>query len=219
MTPEELLEHTEFFRDLPAPLRKRIAAKGKMISFARNDFIFHQGDEGLAFYSVAKGFVKLVKFSPDGKEVMVRLAKPHDTFAEVILFENKEYPVTAVAGDDAELFSLHRSAFQELLLDEDFRNGFFAMLMNRMRYLAERIVYVSAYDVEERFFRFLIERYGKKESYEISMPKKDIAAAMGTIPETFSRLMMRLKKRKIITWEGDILTVSSGYWNSADYEE
>ena len=56
------------------------------------------------------------------------------------------------------------------------------MLLSRMLYLAERIVYVSAYDVEERFFRFLLERYGKKERYAITMPKKEIASAMGTVP-------------------------------------
>ena len=218
MTTAAILEHTELFKELPASLREKIAAKGKIESFSRNDFIFHMEDEGTALFAVAKGFVKLVKFSPDGKEIMVRLAKQYDTFAEVVLFENRKYPVTAVAGEDVELFVLHRADFQELLAQEEFRNGFIAMLMNRMRYLAERVVYVSAYGVEERFFRFLVERYGKKNRYEITMSKKDIASAMGTIPETFSRLMLRLKQRSIITWEGDILTVSADYWDNADFE-
>ena len=40
---------------------------------------------------------------------------------------------------------------------------------------------------------------------------------MGTVPETFSRLMMRLKQRGIITWEGDTLTVAKSYWDSVDF--
>ena len=218
MNADELLSQTELFQDMPDALRKKIAAKGKMRSYKKNDTIFSQSEEGSTFYVLSRGFVKLLKFSPDGKEVMVRMVKPTETFAEVILFEDKEYPVTAVTGEDSELFELHKSAFRELLADEQFRNGFFAILMQRMRYLAERIVYVSAYDVEERFFRFLIERYGKKNIYTITMPKKDIASAMGTIPETFSRLMMRLKQRSIITWEGDTLTVIKEYWDSVDFD-
>jgi len=218
MTADELLSKTELFHDLPDALRRKVASKGKLRSYQKNATLFNQSDEGSTFYVLSSGFVKLLKFSPDGKEVMVRMVKPNETFAEVILFEDKEYPVTAVTGEDCELFELHKSAFRELLADEQFRSGFFAMLMSRMRYLAERIVYVSAYDVEERFFRFLIERYGKKNEYLITMPKKDIASAMGTIPETFSRLMMRLKQRRIISWEGDILTVQPGYWNTVDYD-
>ena len=71
------------------------------------------------------GSVRLVKFSQDGKEVMVRLVKPDEIFAEVILFENTSYPVTAIAGDDTELFALNKRAFQDLLSEESFRNGFF----------------------------------------------------------------------------------------------
>ena len=217
MDKELLLSKTELFKDLPSQILRAVAAKGKSVSFPRNDIIFNDGDDGTIFYAVASGFVRLVKFSPDGKEVMVRLVKPNEIFAEVILFENTVYPVTAIAGDDTELFALHKKAFQELLAEESFRNGFFSMLLKRMLYLAERIVYVSAYDVEERFFRFLLERYGKKERYTVTMPKKEIASAMGTVPETFSRLMMRLKQRGIITWEGDTLTVAKSYWDSVDF--
>jgi CRP/FNR family transcriptional regulator len=218
MDKEQLLSRTELFRDLPSPILSAVAAKGKAVSFPRNSIIFNDGDDGTSFFAVGTGFVRLVKFSPDGKEIMVRLVKPNEIFAEVILFENTAYPVTAIAGDDTELFSLHKKAFQELMSEESFRTGFFSMLLKRMLYLAERIVYVSAYDVEERFFRFLIERYGKHERYTVTMPKKEIASAMGTVPETFSRLMMRLRQRGIITWEGEILTVAKSYWASVDYD-
>jgi CRP/FNR family transcriptional regulator len=211
MNIEEFLSQTELFKDLSLSLLKIVAAKGKLESFSRNEFIFNEGDEGTTFFIVARGVVRLVKFSPEGKEVTVRFVKPYEIFAEVILLDKTTYPVTAIAGDETMLFSLHKKAFQDLLSDENFRTGFFAILLKRMLYLADRIVYVSAYDVEERFFRFLIERFGKKEQYKITMPKKEIASAMGTVPETFSRLMMRLKQRGTITWDGDCLTVQKHY--------
>ena len=74
------------------------------------------------------------------------------------------------------------------------------------------------YDVEERFFRFLNEHYGRKNSYTISISKKDLAAAIGTIPETFSRLIQRLTRRGILRWEGNSLEIPGDFWENQDFE-
>jgi CRP/FNR family transcriptional regulator len=90
--------------------------------------------------------------------------------------------------------------------------------MKKQRYLAGRILYLTAYDVEERFFRFLAEHYGREYSYDIAISKKDLASAIGTIPETLSRLIQRLTSRKVIRWEGSRLELTDGFWKTQDYE-
>jgi CRP-like cAMP-binding protein len=217
MRIDELLMEAELFSEASANARKRIAANGKIISVQKDLFIFNEGDEGKTFYIVSAGSIKLVKNSFDGKEVLVRLVNQFETFGEVILFEKKEYPVTAIAVENSELFAIRKEEFLHLLDDSEFRNEFCSMLMRRMRYLAERVLYISAFDVEERFFRFLIERFGRSYEYTITIPKKDIAAAIGTIPETMSRLILKLKQRGIIDWEGDKLKIQNGYWDKIKY--
>jgi CRP/FNR family transcriptional regulator len=86
------------------------------------------------------------------------------------------------------------------------------MLMRKQRYLAERILYLTTRDVEDRFFDFLAEQYGRRESYDIPLAKKQVAAAIGTIPETFSRLLLRLKAEGIGSWEGERLSLAPGFW-------
>jgi len=83
--------------------------------------------------------------------------------------------------------------------------------MKKQRYLAGRILYLTSFDVEERFFRFLIEHYGTGGTYSVDMAKKDMASAIGTIPETFSRLINRLRGLGVIAWEGQTLTVRKDY--------
>ena len=80
---------------------------------------------------------------------------------------------------------------------------FFSNLMAKMRYLAEQVQYLTSYDVETRFFRFLKERSGNEEEIRINLSKKDVAAAVGTTPETLSRLLSRLKDEKKLIWEGN----------------
>jgi CRP-like cAMP-binding protein len=70
--------------------------------------------------------------------------------------------------------------------------------------------------VEERFFFFLQEQFGRRQEYRISLSKKDIARAIGTIPETLSRLLLRLKKEKKIRWEGETLRLAGGFWKRFD---
>jgi CRP/FNR family transcriptional regulator len=106
------------------------------------------------------------------------------------------------------VFAVNRAVFNDLLSNESFRKKFIINLMQKQRYLAERIMYMMSYDVEERFFRFLLDRYGRFEEIRIDLPKKDIAAAIGTIPETFSRLIARLKNHGAIEWEGNRLKVN-----------
>ena len=84
--------------------------------------------------------------------------------------------------------------------------------MRKQRYLAERVRHLISCDVEERFFLFLEQQYGRREQYSIALSKRDFAAAIGTIPETFSRLLLRLREQGRIRWEGRTLTLPAGFW-------
>jgi CRP/FNR family transcriptional regulator len=75
------------------------------------------------------------------------------------------------------------------------------MLIGRQRYLAERIQELTTLDVEQRFFNFLRTQYGTKNPIYTPLSKKDIAAAIGTTPESLSRLILRLHEEKVIQWK------------------
>jgi CRP-like cAMP-binding protein len=218
MNIEKLLKDSELFGGIGDDAVRKIASKGSLDRVPQSKMIFLEGEQGSSFYILAEGSVRLFKSGPDGREVTVKLAAPGEIFAEVILFEKDRYPVSAIAVTDSVLFSLNRTALYTLLGNEAFRAEFISVLMKKQRYLAGRILYLTAYDVEERFFRFLDGHYGRKAAYEILLTKKDIAAAIGTIPETFSRLIQRLTQSGTIRWEGNRLEIRDGFWEKQDYE-
>jgi CRP/FNR family transcriptional regulator len=213
MNSEQILLQTELFKDASPSILKIMAESGQIREISKSDTLFNEGDEGFYFFIVVEGSIKLIKNTIDGKEIMVRILKPFETFGEVIIFESNEYPVSAIALDETVLFAIHRQTILFNLSNTDFQRDFCSMLIRKLRYLADRVLYVSAYDVEERFFRFLSDHYGQMEEYEIDLTKKDIASSIGTIPETMSRLIARLKARNIITWDKNRLTVQKGYWD------
>lgn len=212
MINENLLAKTELFRDMDPSSLMLLGAHGVEKRLAAGEVLFLEGAQGAAFYLVEHGTIRLSKSGMEGQEVTLRLVQPGEIFAEVILFENSTYPVNAVAVTASTVLAIPRDFFLSMLDDREFRNRFIANIMRKQRYLAERIRYLTTFDVEQRFFLFLIERYGRQNVYTIELPKKDISAAIGTIPETFSRLIQRLKQQGLLEWEGSQLKVNPEVW-------
>lgn len=212
------LEKSELFSGLSPQHRKEIQGTGKEVPLEKGKTLFFEGDTGQSFFILLEGSIKLFRTSEDGKEIIVRILTGGEIFGEVVLFVNDNYPVSAIALESSSLFSISTTDFHKLMEDESFRNEFISVIMKKQRYLSNRIHYLSAYDVEDRFFKFLIENYGRQETYTINLSKKDLASAIGTIPETFSRLISRLKKRGIIHWEKKVLVLDKKIWEFYEQE-
>jgi CRP-like cAMP-binding protein len=206
-----LFRQTELFKGMSEDALARLAAKGKQRRFEQGDTLFVEGTKGSEFFLLMEGDVRLYKTSPEGQEIVLRIIRPGEIFAEVVIFEDTTYPATAAALSNGSVFAIGRASFAELLEDNRFRNEFITMLMKKQRYLTERILYLTTYAVEERFFRFLLEHYGTSGVYRVDMAKKDIASAIGTIPETLSRLINRLKGLGVLLWEGNTLSVDKDF--------
>ena len=208
MFAEQLIEQSDSFRGLPPESRRAVARLCIPKTVTRHDTLFLEGERAFGLYLLGSGAIHLVKTSPDGKEVVIKTVEPGETFAEVALFDRDTYPVTAVALRKSTVYELPKRDFLRLLDEEKFRNDFIGMLARRLRYLADRILYLTSCDVEERFAGFLREHYGIRNRYVVGMAKKDLAAAIGTVPETLSRLFLRLRKQGKVAGRGKELRVT-----------
>ena len=65
-----------------------------------------------------------------------------------------------------------------------------------------RVLFLTQCDVEERLFLFFEEQYGRQNPVTLALSKKDVAEAIGTTPETLSRLIFRLQKEGRLSWRG-----------------
>ena len=206
------LDHTRFFEGITRSSREALAKFCMPVRCAKNFVIFREGEPGEAMYLLVQGWVRLHKVSREGRETVIKIIKPGEVFAEVILFERKSYPVTAVALTDALMFKILRRDLLSLLWQEDFRNDFIAMLMRKQRYLTEKIQQLTNQDVEQRFRAFLLEQYGEQKEINIEINKKELAAAIGATPETLSRLLQDLNRRQLLIWKKRTIITSPAFW-------
>ena len=206
------MDLTAIFRDIPlfehlsGRSRRALAEAASLKSLKKKELLFREGDEGSDIFILVHGSVQLYKLTADGKEMVVKLPRRGEIFAEVVLFERSAYPVNARALEDTVLVAISSRQFAEFLEQPDFRNDFIANLFKRLRFLVDRIEYLSSQDVEERFYAFLDNQFGDSSTISISLSKKDVATIIGTTPESLSRLIARLKRAGTLSWEGDTIT-------------
>jgi CRP/FNR family transcriptional regulator, dissimilatory nitrate respiration regulator len=214
MDAQSLIEQSEFFRSLAPAGRRAVAAICIPKMLKRRETLFLEGDTGQAMYLMAQGTVQVYKTSADGKEVVIKILRTGELFGEVVLFEQERFPASACALSPSQVFLLPKRQFNLLLDEEGFRRDFIGMLLAKQRYLTEQIFRLSALDVEERFFHFLRESYGEREEYAIDVSKRDVAAAIDALPETLSRLLLKLKEEGAVQWEGESLRLRRGFWRN-----
>jgi CRP/FNR family transcriptional regulator len=207
-----LLEQSEFFRSISPASRRAIAAICIPRVLRKREMLFMEGETGHSMFLMAQGAVQLFKTSSEGKEVVIKLVRAGEIFGEVVLFEQDRFPVSACALTPAQVFLLPKRQFDCLLEEEGFRRDFIAMLLAKQRYLADQIFRLSALDVEQRFFHFLRDQYGEREEYRIDVTKRDVAAAIDALPETLSRLLLKLRDDGTVQWDGEKLRVRKGFW-------
>ncbi len=212
LTIENNLKASTYFQGLSDKSRKALAEICIPKNISKKQILFLEGTSGHAIYHCVSGNLQLFKTTGDGKEIVIKTVKPGELFAEVILFEQDSYPVSARALTSGQVYVLPKIQIHCLLERPDFRNDFISMQMKKQRYLANQIKYLSTHDVEERLFLFIKEMFGEKETIELKLSKKDVAASIGTTPESLSRLLLRLKQENKLEWNDKTLKINHNVW-------
>ena len=213
-----LLNNTDLLGPLSEKSKKLIAELAAPKELKKNQTLFVEGEQGFALYLLASGNIQLSKSSMAGdKNVIIKSVKPGEIFAEVILFEQDRFPVTATAVKDSLVFSFSKRQFLSLLENPDFRNEFIMMLLRKQRYLTERMRELVTMDVADKLFHYLRQHYGARERIVPGVSKKALAAAIDVTPETLSRLLLKLKQEGVLRWEGKEVVFAKHFWTTYNH--
>jgi CRP-like cAMP-binding protein len=212
-----LLTNTDLFGQFSDKSKEMISDIAVPREYEKNQVIFMEEDRGEALYLLATGMVQLSKSSADGqRRVVVKSVKQGELFAEVILFEQDRYPVTAIAIKTSLCVVVPRIKFMTLLDSPGFRNEFIRLLLRKQRYLTERLRSLVTMEADEKLFHYLRQHYGPKERIVPGISKKDLAAAIDATPETLSRILLKLGRQGVLTWKGREIVVKKGFWDKQD---
>lgn len=198
----------------------RLAKIVRTKSFNKGDIIFFDTEPFLGFYITITGLVKIYKISKDGKEHILHLIPPFNTFAEVPLFENLNevfeesfrYPANSMAiEDDTRVILVPARQFRELLeSDTKISIKMVSALAKRLRHMNHHIEELTLKDVTKRVAGYILtekKKAGDKDEVMLNISKNDLAAYLGTIPETLSRTLKKLQDEDMISVDGKVIKI------------
>ncbi|MBE2237291.1 MAG: Crp/Fnr family transcriptional regulator [Caldilineaceae bacterium] len=199
----EQLQSVPYFAGLHAATLHTLADLATWHEYAPGAVVFLEGELNTGLYSVYTGWVKVVMFSLDGREQVLRYFGPGEVFNEIGIFLARPNPATALALEQSGLWQLHRSASQPLLAAHpDLLLQVMANMAERIAYLAGMVADLSLHTVEVRLARLLLDAAPDDALVRQSwLTQAELAARLGTVPDVLSRALRDLADAGLIQFD------------------
>jgi CRP/FNR family transcriptional regulator len=211
----DLLKRCPLFAGLKEEDLKRVRAIATLRQVRRKEVLFSEGEEAKGFYVILAGKVKLYKISPEGKEQILHVVSAPDAFAEAALFLEGNYPAFAEGLSDCQLLYIPKREFIQLIeKNPQLSINMIVSLSHYLRRFASLIEELSLKEVSSRIAKYLLDlsikssREGKNpKEVELDLSKTQLASKLGTISETLSRTLGKMKTRGIIDVKGNKILI------------
>lgn len=210
----QILKKTKLFSGFEQSSLDEFETAISLKKVKKGEIIFYEKDIAGAFYIVSQGKVKIYKASSEGKEQILMIANPGESFAEAAMFAGGIFPASAQALTDSEILCVNRDRFLGILeRNPKIAINLIARLSELLHKLNRLVEELSLTDITTRLAYYLINELEKRNLsgdqpiLELTEKKSVLASQLGTIPETFSRSLAKLSKEKIIEVDGSSIKI------------
>lgn len=209
------LRGTQLFAGLPTADLENIALLVSVRILARGDYLFHEGDPSNGFYVVQKGAISVHRVSHTGKEQVIHVFRAGESFAEATLATGVGYPADARAVESSQVFLIQRGGFLELLKRQpELALRMLAAMSAHLRVIVGQLDDLTLKDVETRLTNWILKRCPNPKAdapatIDLTMTKRALAAEIGTVSETLSRTLAKLRDQRLIDVQPKAILVHS----------
>ena len=200
----EVIKQCHLFSGVTEKDLQLLLAILQVCQFQKGDFLFEEGAAADGFYIVASGKVKVYKLSADGRERILHVIQPGNSFAEAAIFDDGRYPAFAETLDVSTLLFFPKREFLDLLHHHSqLAINMIAGLSRFLRQFTAQIEDLTFRDVPARLARYLLN-LGNQTAASVSLPvsKTQLASNLGTTSETLSRSFRKLADDEVIRVSG-----------------
>jgi CRP/FNR family transcriptional regulator len=178
----------------------------------KGDYLFREGGEPDGFYVVQSGGINVHRVNAAGKEQVIQVFRAGESFAEVVIATGSGYPADARAVEPSLVLLVPRAEILGLLRARpDLALRMLASMSQHLRVLVGMLDDLMLKDVETRLINWLLKRCpqprGEAVSFDLDRTKRVLAAELGTVSETLSRSLSKLRERKLIRVSGKSITI------------
>ena len=200
------LAQTMLFSGLPESQLVKLATIAIARSYDKDESLFQQGDPGAGFFVVQLGRIKVFKLSKEGREQILHIFGEFNHFAEVPALDGNPYPASAAAIEPSTVLFFPRQAFLHLLEQQpDIAINLLKSLARHLRRFSNLVDNLTLREVPARLAHYLLQlsqQANAAKTVTLDVSKGQLAASLGTIPETLSRVLAKLKRQGLVNVQG-----------------
>jgi CRP-like cAMP-binding protein len=198
----EFLKSIPYFSDLGLAelesIRKLVFEK----TADRAEMVLLEGEPAANLYFVASGVVKVFKTSTEGKEQILSIVRPGESFNDVPIFDGGSNPVSARAMGLVLLYGIKKSDMETILRNyPKIALNVIKVLARRVRHLVSLVEDLSFKHVIGRVAKILLEHAGGEIGRGPRLTQQEMAAMAGTAREVVGRSLRALEEEGAIKFD------------------
>jgi CRP-like cAMP-binding protein len=165
----------------------------------RGEIVLLEGEPADGLYFVASGVVKVFKTSVEGKEQILRIVRPGESFNDVPIFNGGSNPASAQAMGPVSLYGIRKSNVETILRDhQQVALNVIRLLADEVRHLVSLVEDLSFKQVIGRVAKILLEQVGDGKRPGPRLTQQEMAGMAGTAREVVGRSLKALEEQGLV---------------------
>jgi CRP-like cAMP-binding protein len=207
-----VLRKHEIFSDLDNEALEQLGRYAKHTVLKRGATIFSKGDPGNSLYAVVSGTVKISISSPDGRNAILNLVGPGETFGEMSVLDGQTRSADAIANANCEIYVIDRRDFLPFMRNQPALSmKFIELLCERLRRTSDQVEQVILQDLPGRLASALLglaeRRKLEPESQTIVITQQEMSEMVGMTRESINKQLRAWASRGWVRLEHGAIVV------------
>lgn len=219
----QMLEAIELFSVLSGAEREHLAGQALAKEYSAGEFLFLEGQPCQGLWIIGSGAAKVVKTTPQGRQLVLATQVAPSTVAEVPVFDGGPYPASLIAVQPTGSLLILKEDFTKLCgSNPALALRFLRVFGRRLRQLvglAERVTFGT---IRQRLALDLLEqsRLTGNAVLQLHETQEEWATRLGTVREVVSRNLSRFQAEGLLNVERRSVEIldEQGLRNEAETE-
>jgi CRP-like cAMP-binding protein len=165
----------------------------------RAEIVVLEGEPAENLFFVASGAVRVFKTSAEGKEQILNIVRPEESFNDIPVFDGGPNPASARTMGPVLLYGIKRNDMEAIVRNHpQIALNVTRVLAKRVRQLVSLVEDLSFRHVINRIAKILLEQIRDETSHVPRLTQQEMAAMAGTAREVVGRSLRELEEQGAI---------------------
>jgi CRP/FNR family transcriptional regulator, cyclic AMP receptor protein len=197
----EVLARADIFRGAETGAVTALTRELRVVEFACGHTVYAEGDRADCVYVIITGKVKIGRCLPDGRERLLAIVGPSDTFGELSVFDRGPRTWSAITVTRVRAASMDTDALRDWITERpDVAEQLLRVLARRLRHTNTTLAETISADGPARIAQQLLQLAQRFGTHDLT--QEEIAQLAGSSRSTVNKTLANFSQRGWIRLDG-----------------